>query len=150
MALYHIQYHIVLVEVLDHQMSLHLYVRIYLDLTCRSVMLFNGLKLHTLLFGFSMALIDVFVLGGLKAKHLGMLNGFWMLPIAMTVYALQPILFYKSLSFESLTVMNLIWDLSSDVLVTIMGLFYFAEKLSPRRMIGVGLSLISLMLLSCE
>lgn len=111
---------------------------------------FNGFKWHTVLFGLAMALIDVFVLGGLKAKSLGFLNGMWMLPIAMGVYALQPILFYKSLKFESLTVMNLFWDLSSDLLVTLLGLFYFAEKLSPRRMVGVGLSLIALMLLSCE
>lgn len=110
----------------------------------------SGFKWHTILFGISMALIDVFVLGGLKAKHLGKLNGMWMLPLAMGVYALQPIIFSKSLSFDSLTVMNLVWDLSSDVLVTLVGLLYFAEKLSPRRMIGVGLSLISLMLLSCE
>lgn len=97
-----------------------------------------------------MALIDVFVLGGLKAKSLGMLNGVWLLPLAMIVYALQPIIFSKALSFESLTVMNLFWDLSSDLLVTIVGLFYFSEKLSPRRIIGVFLALISLLLLSCE
>ncbi len=111
---------------------------------------FNGIKWPTVIFGFSMALIDLFVLGGLKAKYLGRLNGFWMLPLAMIVYSLQPIMFFNALKFESLTVMNLFWDLSSDVLVTILGLFYFAEKLSPRRMIGVGLSLISLMLLSCD
>jgi drug/metabolite transporter (DMT)-like permease len=113
-------------------------------------MLFNGIKWNTVFFGLGMALIDVFVLGGLKAKHLGMLNGLWMLPLAMIVYALQPVLFANSLKFESLTVMNLFWDLSSDILVTILGLFYFSEKLSPRRMVGVGLSLISLMLLSCD
>lgn len=113
-------------------------------------MLFSGFKLYTVLFGVSMALIDVFVLGGLKAKSLGLLNGLWILPIAMGIYALQPILFYKSLQFESLTVMNLFWDLSSDLLVTLLGLFYFSEKLSPRRMVGVGLSIIALMLLSCE
>lgn len=107
-------------------------------------------KWPTILFGGGMALIDVFVLGGLKAKHLGMLNGMWMLPLAMVIYSLQPILFSKALNFESLTVMNLFWDLSSDILVTIVGLFYFSEKLSPRRMIGVFLALISLLLLSCE
>jgi drug/metabolite transporter (DMT)-like permease len=112
--------------------------------------IFNGFKWPTILFGGGMALIDVFVLGGLKAKHLGILNGMWILPLAMIIYALQPILFLKALSFESLTVMNLFWDLSSDILVTLVGLFYFSEKLSPRRMIGVFLALIALLLLSCE
>lgn len=110
----------------------------------------NGFKWNTVIFGFSMALIDVFVLGGLKAKSLGMLNGMWMLPLAMVVYSLQPILFSKALSFESLTIMNLFWDLSSDILVTVVGLFYFSEKLSPRRMLGVFLALMALLLLSCE
>jgi len=112
--------------------------------------LFNGFKWHTILFGVGMALIDVFVLSGLKASHLGMLNGMWILPLAMIIYAFQPFLFFKALSFESLTVMNLFWDLSSDILVTIVGLFYFSEKLSPRRMIGVFLALIALLLLSCD
>ena len=113
-------------------------------------MLFHGIKWNTIFFGVIMAIIDVLVLGGLKAKNLGILNGIWILPLAMVVYSLQPVLFANSLKFESLTVMNLFWDLSSNVLVSIVGLLYFAEKLSPRRMIGVGLSLISLMLLSCE
>jgi multidrug transporter EmrE-like cation transporter len=112
--------------------------------------LLNGVKWHTVLFGVGMAFIDLFVLGSLKAKSLGILNGVWILPLAMVVYALQPILFSKALKFESLTVMNLFWDLSSDILVTLLGLFYFAEKLSPRRMVGVFLALIALLLLSCE
>ncbi len=111
---------------------------------------FENIRWMTVFFGFGMAFIDLFILGGLKAKSLGMLNGFWILPLAMLVYSIQPLIFFKSLQFESLTVMNLFWDLSSDILVTLLGLFTFKEKLSPRRMLGVGLSLISLLLLSCE
>jgi hypothetical protein len=112
--------------------------------------MFQNIKWITIIFGIGMALIDVLVLGGLKAKSLGLINGLWILPIGIAVYAFQPIIFLKSLQFDSLTVMNLFWDLSSDVLVTMLGLYAFKEKLSPRRMLGVGLSLISLLLLSCD
>ncbi len=91
-----------------------------------------------LLYGVSMAAIDVVILSLLKLFNIG----------AMLVYALQPILFLKSLSFSSLTVMNLLWDVSSDVLVTLVGLFYFKEELSTPKKLGVGLSLISIFLLS--
>ncbi len=111
---------------------------------------FENIKWMTIFFGFGMAFIDLIILGGLKAKSIGLINGFWIIPLAMVIYAIQPVLFFKSLQFESLTVMNLFWDLSSDIFVTALGLFAFKEKLSPRRMLGVGLSLISLLLLSCD
>ena len=65
------------------------------------------------------------------------------------VYALQPWIFLKSLSFESLTVMNLLWDMTSDVLVTLIGLLYFGENIGPRKMAGVVLSFVAMCLLGC-
>jgi multidrug transporter EmrE-like cation transporter len=47
-------------------------------------------------------------------------------------------------------VMNLLWDLISDVLVTANGLLYFKETLSQKKFIGVIFSLIGIYLLSCE
>jgi len=44
--------------------------------------------------------------------------------------------------------MNLLWDVISDVLVTVEGLYFFQEKISRTKMLGVGLSLISVFLLS--
>ncbi len=111
---------------------------------------FENIKWMTVFFGVGMALIDTFILSGLKAKHMGLINTWWIIPIGMLAYSIQPLLFFKSFQYESLTVMNLFFDLSSDILVTIMGLFVFKEKLSPRRMLGVGLSFIALLLLSCE
>ncbi len=111
--------------------------------------LFNGVRWNTIGLGFIMALIDVFVLSAMKLKSIGALNG-WVLPVAVLVYSMQPLIFYKSLASESMTVMNLFWDLSSDALVTLVGLFVFKEYLTPRRMAGVALSLISLFLLAGE
>ena len=112
-------------------------------------LLFNGFRLKTIGFGLIMAIIDVFVLSAMKMKSLGKLNG-WVLPVGILVYSLQPLLFYTSLQYDTMTVMNLVWDLSSDVLVTLVGLLVFKEYLTPRRLAGVALSLISLFLLSGE
>jgi len=101
-----------------------------------------------LLYGLTMATVDVFILSLLKLFNIGAVRGVVPILAAMIVYSLQPILFLKSLSFSSLTVMNLLWDVASDVLVTLVGLFYFKEELSLPKKFGVGLSLISIVLLS--
>jgi multidrug transporter EmrE-like cation transporter len=103
----------------------------------------------SLILGLLMALIDVISLSLLKAINLGWLkNVLWMI-VPTAIYSLQPWLFLKSLQFESLTSMNLIWDMLSDVLVTLVGLFYFKESLSFKKMCGVGLSFVSIYLLCC-
>jgi multidrug transporter EmrE-like cation transporter len=108
-----------------------------------------------LLFGLLMASIDAAMLSLIRALNLGWLKDFglfrgirWMV-LPTLVYALQPWIFLKSLSFESLTVMNLLWDLISNVLVTLVGLLYFAEDIGPRKMAGVVLSFVAMCLLGC-
>jgi drug/metabolite transporter (DMT)-like permease len=68
--------------------------------------------------------------------------------LSMLVYACQPLLFLESLKYNSLTVMNLLWDVMSDVIVTLIGLYYFQEKLSKTKKLGVLFSLISIFLLT--
>jgi multidrug transporter EmrE-like cation transporter len=43
-----------------------------------------------------------------------------------------------------MTVVNLIWNLSSDVLVTLIGVFYFGETIKGLRWIAVCMALFSL------
>ena len=99
-------------------------------------------------FGGIMALIDVFILSALKALNLGWIKWRGLILVAMTVYACQPLLFLESLKYNSLTVMNLLWDVMSDVLVTAVGLYYFSEKLTRFKKAGVILSLVSIVLLT--
>jgi multidrug transporter EmrE-like cation transporter len=94
-----------------------------------------------------MATVDVFMLGILKAINLGWVSKS-LIFLPTLIYAMQPWVFLTSLDYESLTVMNLLWDVISDVLVTMEGLFFFQEKVSRTKMLGVGLSLISVFLLS--
>jgi multidrug transporter EmrE-like cation transporter len=99
-------------------------------------------------FGLLMASIDVFMLGLIKSISLdGARMMRWMV-IPTLLYAIQPWIFLESLKFESLVAMNLMWDVLSDVLVTLLGFIYFGEKVGPLKRIGVVLSLVSVFLLA--
>jgi multidrug transporter EmrE-like cation transporter len=102
-----------------------------------------------LVYGTYMATVDVFMLGMLKAINLGWISKS-LIFLPTLIYAMQPWVFLTSLNYESLTVMNLLWDVLSDVFVTLEGLYFFKEKLSRTKMLGVGLSLISVFLLSAK
>jgi multidrug transporter EmrE-like cation transporter len=103
-----------------------------------------------LLFGTTMAGIDVFMLSLIKiiSENKSKLIRWMILPTI--IYSIQPWIFLESLKFESLTVMNLMWDLISDILVTLFAFFYFGERLGPYKTIGVFLSLISITLMSIQ
>jgi drug/metabolite transporter (DMT)-like permease len=99
-------------------------------------------------FGGTMALIDALILSSLKAYNLGWFQWRGILLISMLVYSMQPLLFLQSLQYNSLTVMNLLWDVMSDVVVTAIGVFYFSEKLTKFKKLGVFFSIISIFLLT--
>ena len=107
------------------------------------------MNLTPYLYAFFMASIDAIVMPLLKAKKLGMLTGNWMFPLSAILYGSQPFIFYKSLSTNSMTVMNILWDVSSDVLVTVIGIFVFGETLSPLQWLGMVLAIAGITLLGC-
>jgi drug/metabolite transporter (DMT)-like permease len=96
-----------------------------------------------------MASIDAVVMPLLKAKKLGMLTGNWIFPLSAILYGSQPFIFYKSLSTNSMTVMNILRDVTSDVLVTVIGIFIFGEVLSPIQWVGLVLAILGITLLGC-
>lgn len=103
--------------------------------------------LYGVLFGLLMATIDTGMLSLVKTINLGVVSIPWMI-IPTVIYALQPWLFLKSLNYESLTIMNLTWDLLSDLLVTLAGLFIFHDVLSPSKKLGILTTFITLFLFS--
>jgi multidrug transporter EmrE-like cation transporter len=104
-------------------------------------------NLVPLVYGTYMSIVDVFMLGLLKAIHLGWVSSA-LLFLPSVVYAMQPWVFLASLKFESLTVMNLMWDVLSDVLVTFMGIYFFKETITRTKLIGIGLSFLSVFFLT--
>ncbi len=105
-------------------------------------------KWVTLLFGLLFGVIDSIALPTVKHVHMGWSKWWMMIPVAL--YALNPLIFLKAMTFESLTIMNLVWDLSSDLIVTLIGLFWFKESVSPVKLLGVALSFVSLFLMTYE
>ena len=100
-------------------------------------------------YGAVMAGIDVFMLGIIKKVSTQAWVFRWMI-VPTLIYALQPWIFLSSLRFESLIVMNLMWDLISDILVTATGFLYFKERIGPYKTLGVILSFVSIVLMSLQ
>jgi multidrug transporter EmrE-like cation transporter len=99
-----------------------------------------------IVFGVSMAFFDVIMMSLGKLSKQGKIAYSTALPIATIAYAVEPYMFFKSLNYDSLTTMNLIWDLTSDVIVTLVGVFYFKESIKGLRWLAVLFALFSLAL----
>lgn len=107
----------------------------------------DSMQLKPLVYGTYMATVDVFMLGILKAIHLGWISKVFLF-LPTLIYAMQPWVFLSSLKYESLTIMNLLWDVISSVMVTGTGLYFFNEKITRTQMIGIGFGIIAVFLLT--
>lgn len=106
---------------------------------------FNTLPI---VFGVLMAIVDIAMMSTLKLTSQGKILTAVGLPVAMGLYALQPVLFLKGLSFEGMVVMNLVWNLMSNVLVTLQGILIFGESIKGLRWLGIAMSLVALTILA--
>lgn len=107
-------------------------------------------NLYGILFAFLMAFSDLFNLGLLKMLRTGQVSNMVWLGLPVLVYALQPVIFFFGLKYTSLTVLNLLWDVISDILVTVAGIFYFKESITFRQTIGIVFAMIAVVLLSSD
>lgn len=99
-------------------------------------------------FGTVMAFIDIFMMGTVKMVSTGSLIAGFGLPIAVGLYALEPLIFYKAMAYEGMVVTNLVWNLMSDIVVTLQGIFIFGESIKGLRWLGICMSLVALGLLA--
>jgi multidrug transporter EmrE-like cation transporter len=107
---------------------------------------YGSFSLLPIVFGLVMAAIDVVMMFTAKFVSLGSVSYGLGLTIATLVYSVQPYLFIKATRFESMTVSNLIWNLTSDVLVTFSGVMVFKESIRGLRWVAIGMSMIALLL----
>ena len=101
-----------------------------------------------LLHGLALAIIDATVLPLLKLRFSHKVTGLWPLVVAFLAYGSQTLIFYNSLRYETMTVMNVLWDVMSDVIVTFIGLFILKEVVTTKKLIGIAFGFVSLYLLS--
>jgi multidrug transporter EmrE-like cation transporter len=104
----------------------------------------GNFDLLPILFGIVMALIDITMMGTLKFIDQGKLAYAIGFPIATLLYAFQPYVFLKAMSHSNMLTTNLIWNLASNILVTLLGVFFFKEKIKGLKWLAIGLSLFSL------
>lgn len=101
----------------------------------------------TLLYGVMLAIIDVIVLSLLKMRYLNIIKSDIILIVAFLIYGFQAMIFYKSLHHSTLVQMNLSWDLISDILVTVVGIFLFKESFTQTQKLGIVVALGAIFLL---
>jgi multidrug transporter EmrE-like cation transporter len=103
---------------------------------------------HTLGYGLTFGALDSIALPIVKGVSIGWSKLWMIIPVLM--YGASPFLLLSALKRETLTIMNLVWDLTSDLVVTLIGLVVFAESITPMKALGVFFSFIALFCMSYE
>ena len=96
-----------------------------------------------------MALVDAITLPIIKTIYTQSLPVWYML-LPVMMYSVQPLIFYFSMGFSGVTTMNLVWDLSSDIVVTLIGLFYLREKLGKASQFGLFFGFVAIAFFAYE
>jgi multidrug transporter EmrE-like cation transporter len=97
-----------------------------------------------IVFGTVMALIDISMMGTLKLVDQGKLAYAIGFPVATLLYAFEPYVFLKAMTHSNMVTTNLIWNLASNILVTLTGVFFFRESIKGLKWLAIALSLFSL------
>jgi|UniRef100_A0A6C0KAD5 multidrug transporter EmrE-like cation transporter len=107
---------------------------------------YGSFSILPIVFGVVMAIVDVVMMFTAKFVSLGSISYGLGLTIATLVYSVQPYLFIKATRLENMSVSNLIWNLTSNVLVTFSGVMVFKESIKGLRWVAIGMSMIAILL----
>lgn len=69
---------------------------------------------------------------------------------AMILYSLQPLLFNYNMKTTKMGMAetNILWNITSTIIVTIIGVYYFKEKLENHSKLGITFGIIAIFLLN--
>ena len=84
-----------------------------------------------------MAFIDIITMILLKLTSLSILTGPYILPLTMLIYSFQPLLFFNALSFKGIGIVNALWDVTSTILIALIGAIIFGETITPTNWLGI-------------
>jgi len=108
----------------------------------------NGFNILPILFGTCMAIVDIFMMSATKMVSTGSLSSSVGVPLAISLYAMEPLIFLRAMKYEGMVVTNLVWNLMSNIIVTLQGVLVFGESIKGLRWLGICMSLLSLALLA--
>jgi drug/metabolite transporter (DMT)-like permease len=97
---------------------------------------------YQLIMGTVLALLDAVSLPLFKTAYIA--NNYYYIFAGIMLSLVQTLMFYYSIQFSTLVVMNLLWDLLSGVSVTLVGIFIFKEHMSITKLLGILLSFVSI------
>jgi len=102
-----------------------------------------------ILFASAMTGVDVIAFSIMKKVFTKDLSiGFGL--ISMVLYAFQPVILYFALSYESVAVMNVLWNIMSSVIVAVVGIMFLKETVGPRKQLGIVFGLIAVYLFTFD
>lgn len=106
-------------------------------------------KLIGTLIAFVLSIIGTISLIIIKKIDNKNLSNHWIIfPIIISIITI--LLTFIGLKYTSLTILNMQWNVISNVIVTVAGVLYFNEVHSTYEIIGLSLGFISIMVLSIE
>lgn len=106
-------------------------------------------NIMSILLALLLATFDLFNMSMMKNITIGQSPKIFMWFVTL-LYAVQPWIFFNGLAFTSMTVLNLSWDLISDILVTLSGVLYFRESLTEYKLVGVLFALVAITLFAFD
>ena len=103
--------------------------------------------MSAILYTSGMAIIDIITMSILKLKNTTSSDNSYILPIAMILYSIQPVLFFNALSFKGIGIVNALWNAISTGLIASIGFLVFKEKLSSLNILGIFLCMLGIVLI---
>jgi len=100
---------------------------------------------YSIFFGILLASNDVISMGITKKINLNELSSYW-LYLVYILYGFQMIIFYYGMKIASMSVLNLTWNLLSNIIITIIGIYYFKENITHLETWGILFALFALFL----
>ena len=108
-------------------------------------------NLQWILIGCIMVINDIISFGITKEVSLqNNLKSIYWLIIPTVLYGSQIWLFYYGLKKTSMSVLNITWNLFSNILVTLVGVYYFKEQVTNIKTIAILLALSSIILFTYD
>ena len=95
-----------------------------------------------------MSSVDIIMESSVKLYRTN--NNIKYIVIAMILYSLQPLLFNYNMKTSTMGMAetNILWNITSTIMVTIVGVYYFKEKLENHSILGIAFGIISIILLN--